>query len=60
MFSLDPSPLVDTNKLLFCVQPMEKMLGYEHIFTKFLLSLVQGKHQKITGVGICSVESNDH
>lgn len=36
-----------------------KMPGYEHIFTDFLLSLVQGKHRKITGAGICSVDSND-
>lgn len=25
------------------------MLGYEHIFTDFLLSLVQGKRRKVTG-----------
>lgn len=36
-----------------------KMPGYEHIFTDFLLSLVQGKHRKITGAGICSVDSID-
>eukprot|EP01018_Ginkgo_biloba_P002179 Gb_25244 [translate_table: standard] len=34
-----------------------KMPGYEYIFTDFLLSLVQGKCQKITGPGICSVDS---
>uniref|UniRef100_A0A0D6QTZ2 Inositol-tetrakisphosphate 1-kinase n=1 Tax=Araucaria cunninghamii TaxID=56994 RepID=A0A0D6QTZ2_ARACU len=36
-----------------------KMPGYEYIFTDFLLRLVQGKQRKLSGAGVCAVDSND-
>ena len=60
LFSLYRYPLVVSDINCYLCTGYGKMPGYEHIFTDFLLSLVQGKHRKITGAGICTtVDSND-